>query len=166
MSRRHAATRRVIAKDAKYKDQIVAKFINCLMWDGKKSIAEGIVYDVLKKLDTKRDAEPDASGGSRSGGLSLFFEALGKVRPSVEVKSKRVGGSTYQVPIEVSPVRSQILAIRWLIHSARKRGEKTMRERLEAEILDASQGRGAAFKKREDGQKMAEANRAFSHLRF
>ena len=130
--------------------------MNSLMWEGKKSIAEKIVYGALEKIESK--------GGKE--GRQVFHEAMDNVRPSLEVRSRRVGGATYPVPVEVRPERAQALAIRWLIQSARKRSEKTMMERLAGELSDASQSRGAAVKKREDTHKMADANRAFSHYRW
>jgi small subunit ribosomal protein S7 len=156
MSRRRAAEKRSILPDAKYGDPVVAKFINCLMIQGKKSAAERIVYAAL---DT---------AGSRSGGdpLKMFHDALENIKPSVEVRSRRVGGATYQVPVEVRPQRRQALAIRWLIDTARGRSENTMTDRLSNELLDAANNRGTAVKKREDTHRMAEANKAFSHYRW
>jgi small subunit ribosomal protein S7 len=156
MSRRHAAEKRVILPDAKYGDLVLAKFINCMMYDGKKSVAEDTVYSALEVI------------GERSGqdAVKVFHEALDNVKPSVEVRSRRVGGATYQVPIEVRPIRRQALAIRWLIEIARKRSEHTMKERLSQELLDAANNRGTAVKKREDTHRMAEANKAFSHYRW
>ncbi|HUA51193.1 MAG TPA: 30S ribosomal protein S7 [Candidatus Sulfotelmatobacter sp.] len=156
MSRRRAADRREVLPDAKYGDMVVTKFMNCLMYDGKKSVAEQIVYGALDKIETR--AKADA--------LRMFHDALDNVKPSVEVRSRRVGGATYQVPVEVRPERAQALAIRWLIEHARKRSENTMVDRLSAELLDAANNRGAAVKKREDTHRMAEANRAFSHYRW
>ncbi len=155
--RRRAAEKREVLPDPKFDDLVVTKFINCLMDDGKKSVAEAIFYGALDSVQ------------SRSGGrdpLELFHEALDNVKPTLEVRSRRVGGATYQVPIEVRPERRQALAIRWIIDIARKRSEKTMVDRLADELLDAANGRGAAFKKREDTLRMAEANRAFSHYRW
>jgi len=157
MSRRHAAKKREIHPDAKFGDVILTKFMNCLMYQGKKSVAERIVYDALDRIQSK-------SGGRNS--LEVFHEALANVRPAIEVRSRRVGGATYQVPTEVRPDRAQALAIRWLIIAARKRSEKTMMDRLSAEFMDAANNRGAAAKKREDTHKMAEANRAFAHYRW
>ena len=156
MSRRHAAEKRVILPDAKFGDRVLAKFINCLMYEGKKSVAEQTVYSALDDI------------GRRSGqdAVKVFHEALDNVKPSVEVRSRRVGGATYQVPVEVRPVRRQALAIRWLIEIARKRPEHTMKERLSHELLDAANNRGTAVKKREDTHRMAEANKAFSHYRW
>jgi small subunit ribosomal protein S7 len=156
MARRRAAEKREILKDPKYGDVIVTKFMNCLMYDGKKSVSERILYGAFDAIDGK---------GGR-GCLELFIDALANVRPTLEVRSRRVGGATYQVPTEVSARRAQALSIRWMINAARARPEKTMKERLAAEILDASNGRGAAVKKREDTHKMAEANRAFAHYRW
>lgn len=156
MSRRRAAKKRVVVKDPMYGDTVVTKFMNCLMYDGKKTVAESIVYGAFKKIDGKNGKTC----------IDLFHEALTAVRPILEVRSRRVGGATYQVPTEVSPDRAQALSIRWLINASRSRNEKTMIDRLAAEILDASSGRGAAVKKREDTHKMAEANRAFAHYRW
>jgi small subunit ribosomal protein S7 len=156
MSRRRAAERREILPDAKYGDTVLTKFMNCLMYDGKKSAAEQIVYGALEKIETRTKGDP----------VRLFHEALDNVKPAVEVRSRRVGGATYQVPVEVRTDRSQALAIRWLIDMARKRSETTMVDRLSAELLDAANNRGSAVKKREDTHRMAEANRAFSHYRW
>ena len=156
MSRRRAADRREVLPDAKYGDMVVTKFMNCLMFDGKKSVAEQIVYGALDKIESR----------AKSDALRLFHDALDNVKPSVEVRSRRVGGATYQVPVEVRPERGMALAIRWLIDNARKRSENTMVDRLSAELLDAANNRGAAVKKREDTHRMAEANRAFSHYRW
>ena len=156
MSRRRAAEKREILKDPKYGDAVVTKFMNCLMYDGKKSVSERILYGAFDKID----------GKSGKTCLELFNEALENVRPTLEVRSRRVGGATYQVPSEVPPRRAQALSIRWLINAARARSEKTMVDRLAAEFLDASAGKGAAIKKREDTHKMAEANRAFAHYRW
>jgi small subunit ribosomal protein S7 len=156
MSRRHRAEKRQVLPDAKYGDLILSKFMNMIMIDGKKSAAERIVYGALDIVGdrAKRDA------------VELFHEALDNVAPQVEVRSRRVGGATYQVPVEVRPDRRQALAIRWMVSAARSRSENTMRERLAGELLDASNGRGVAVKKREDTHRMAEANRAFSHYRW
>ena len=156
MSRRHAAEKREILPDAKYGDRVVTKFMNNLMLDGKKSVAESIVYGALDRVQTrlKRNA------------VEAFHEALDNVKPSVEVRSRRVGGATYQVPVEVRSERREALAIRWLIIAARKRNENTMEERLAAELSDAVNNRGTAVKKREDTHKMADANKAFSHYRW
>jgi small subunit ribosomal protein S7 len=156
MSRRRAAEKREINPDAKYGDFVVSKFMNCLMIQGKKSVAENIVYGAFDRIERRTKGDP----------LKVFHEALGNVKPQLEVRSRRVGGATYQVPIEVRPDRAQALAIRWLIGTARKRSENTMRERLAGELLDAAQNRGAAVKKREDTHRMAEANKAFSHYRW
>ncbi|MBC8051301.1 MAG: 30S ribosomal protein S7 [Hyphomicrobiales bacterium] len=156
MSRRHRAEKRDIIPDAKYGDLVLTKFMNSLMFDGKKSGAEAIVYGALDRIETK--AKRDA--------LQMFHEALGNVKPAVEVRSRRVGGATYQVPVEVRNDRRQALAIRWIIAAARKRNENTMEERLSGELLDAANNRGTAVKKREDTHKMADANKAFSHYRW
>jgi small subunit ribosomal protein S7 len=156
MSRRRRAEKREVIPDAKYGDLIVAKFMNSLMYDGKKSAAEGIVYGAFDSIQTKTKQDP----------LIVFHEALRNVSPAIEVKSRRVGGATYQVPTEVRTDRSRALAIRWLITAARGRNEPTMTGRLSGEILDAANNRGSAVKKREDTHKMAEANRAFSHYRW
>jgi small subunit ribosomal protein S7 len=156
MSRRHAAVRRQILPDAKFGDELVAKLMNYIMKDGKKSAAEKIVYSALAKIEDKKKSDP----------LECLKEAIEKIRPTVEVKSRRVGGATYQVPIEVPSRRAQQLALRWLIESSKKRGEKTMDAKLAGEILDALEDRGSSVKKREDTHKMAEANKAFSHYRW
>jgi len=156
MSRRHAAEKREILPDAKYGDRVITKFMNNLMLDGKKSVAETIVYGALSRVETRLKREP----------IQAFHEALDNVKPSVEVRSRRVGGATYQVPVEVRTERREALAIRWLITAARKRNENTMEERLAAELADAVQNRGTAVKKREDTHKMADANKAFSHYRW
>jgi small subunit ribosomal protein S7 len=156
MSRRHRAEKREINPDPKFNDLIVSKFMNSIMRQGKKSVAERIVYGALDRLQSKAKANP----------VQLFHQALENVMPSVEVRSRRVGGATYQVPVEVRNERRQALAIRWLITAARGRNENTMEERLSSELLDAANNRGTAVKKREDTHKMAEANRAFSHYRW
>src|SRR5258708_7570700 len=156
MSRRRAAEKRDFMPDPKFGDAVLAKFINCLMWEGKKSVAESIVYGALDKLRQKSGADP----------LQAFHEALANVRPAVEVRSRRVGGATYQVPMEVRAERAQALSIRWMIEMARKRRETTMEGRLLGELLDASKNIGAAVKKREDTHKMADANKAFAHFRW
>ena len=156
MSRRHSAERRQIIPDAKFGDLVVAKFMNTIMYEGKKSIAEAIVYGALDSIEGKVKADP----------LAVFRQALENVAPSVEVRSRRVGGATYQVPVEVRTERRQALAIRWIIAAARDRNDKTMIDRLSSELLDASNNRGAAVKKREDTHRMAEANRAFAHYRW
>lgn len=154
--RRRAAEKREVLPDPKFNDLVVTKFINCLMEDGKKSVAEAIFYSALDKMQARTSRDP----------LEMFHEAVENVKPSLEVKSRRVGGATYQVPIEVRPDRRQALALRWIIGTAKKRAEKTMMDRLANELMDAAQSRGAAFKKREDTLRMAEANRAFSHYRW
>ena len=156
MSRRHAAEKREILPDAKYGDRVLTKFMNNLMLDGKKSVAEGIVYGALERVQARLKREP----------IQAFHEALDNVKPSVEVRSRRVGGATYQVPTEVRPERAMALAMRWIIDAARARGEHTMMERVAAEILDAANDRGTAVKKRDDTHKMAEANKAFAHYRW
>ena len=156
MSRRHAAVKREVLPDAKYGDRILTKFMNNLMIDGKKSIAESIVYNAFERVEQKLKRAP----------VEVFHEAIDNIKPSVEVRSRRVGGATYQVPIEVRPERREALAIRWLIKASRSRNEKTMEERLAGELVDAVNGRGTAVKRREDTHKMAEANKAFSHYRW
>jgi small subunit ribosomal protein S7 len=156
MPRRRRPEKREILPDPRYGDQVLSKFMNLVMLEGKKSTAEGIVYSALDTIETRLKREP----------LPVFHEALENVKPMVEVRSRRVGGATYQVPVEVRPDRAQALAIRWLIAAARKRPEKTMSARLSAELIEASNNRGSAVKKREDTHKMAEANRAFSHYRW
>ena len=156
MSRRHAAEKREVLPDPKFKDLVITKFMNALMKDGKKSAAERIVYGALELIQTKGAGDP----------IRVFHDAIENVKPTVEVRSRGVGGATYQVPVEVRPDRRQALAIRWLVDHARKRSENTMGERLAGELLDASNNRGAAVKKREDTHKMAESNKAFSHYRW
>jgi small subunit ribosomal protein S7 len=156
MSRRRAAVKREVLPDAKFGDQVLTKFINCLMYEGKKSAAESIVYGAFDRISKRGGQDP----------LRIFHDALANVRPAVEVRSRRVGGATYQVPVEVRTDRSQALAIRWLIGMARGRSENTMEERLSGELMDAAQNRGAAVKKREDTHRMADANKAFSHYRW
>ena len=156
MSRRHKAEKRLINPDPKFGDLVVSKFMNNLMVDGKKSVAEGIVYGALETVQAKAKSDP----------VQTFHQALDNVAPAIEVRSRRVGGATYQVPVEVRMERRQALAIRWIITAARNRNEKTMVERLSGELLDAANNRGTAVKKREDTHKMAEANRAFSHYRW
>ncbi|MEE9446473.1 MAG: 30S ribosomal protein S7 [Arenicellales bacterium] len=156
MPRRREVPKRQILPDPKYKNQTIAKFINTIMSDGKKSVAERIMYGALTSIEERGKGDP----------VEIFNLALEKVSPSVEVKSRRVGGSTYQVPIEVRPSRQVALAMRWLVDAARRRGEKTMMLRLAGELADAAEERGAAVKKREDTHKMADANKAFSHFRF
>ena len=156
MSRRHAAEKREITIDPKFQSAVVSKFMNAVMYDGKKSVAEGIVYTALDTVETRAKKDP----------LAVFHEALNNIKPGIEVRSRRVGGATYQVPVDVRPERAQALAIRWLITAARSRSENTMSARLSGELLDASNNRGNAVKKREDTHRMADANRAFSHYRW
>ena len=156
MSRRHRAEKREVNPDPKFGEIVITKFMNAVMKEGKKSAAERIVYGAFERMETK----------SKSNPVQLFHQALDNVMPAVEVRSRRVGGATYQVPVEVRPDRRRALAIRWLVTAARKRGENTMTEKLAGELLDASNNRGTAVKKREDTHKMAEANRAFSHYRW
>ena len=156
MSRRHAAEKRDILPDPKFGDRVLSKFMNNLMIDGKKSIAEGIVYGAFERVEGKLKRAP----------VEVFHEALENIKPTVEVRSRRVGGATYQVPVEVRPERREARAIRWMIGAARKRKENTMIERLAGELMDAINSRGTAVKKREDTHKMAEANKAFSHYRW
>ncbi len=156
MSRRRAAVKREVLPDAKFGDLVLSKFVNSLMVDGKKSTAERIVYGALQTAQEKASRDP----------IELFHEALENIKPSVEVRSRRVGGATYQVPCEVRPIRQQALAIRWLITAARGRSETTMTARLSGELMEAAQNRGSAIKKREDTHRMAEANKAFSHYRW
>ena len=157
MSRRRRAEKREVLPDPKFGDLIVTKFMNGIMYEGKKAVAESIVYGAMDILEAKRRDQ---------GPLETFHAALDNVAPSVEVRSRRVGGATYQVPVEVRPERRRALAIRWLVSAARNRGENTMTDKLAAELLDASNNRGSAVKKREDTHKMAEANLAFSHYRW
>ena len=154
--RRRSAPKREILPDPKFGDLVLAKFVNILMLDGKKSVAEKIVYDALDTIEAKGNAEP----------IEVFKQALDNIGPQVEIKSRRVGGSTYQVPVEVRADRKMALAMRWIIEAARKRGEKGMKLRLAGEVLDAIQNRGSAFKKKEDTHRMAEANKAFAHFRW
>jgi small subunit ribosomal protein S7 len=156
MSRRREVPKRDPIPDPKYHDKVVAKFINSLMYNGKRSLAEGIFYDAMEQIERKTGKDP----------LEVFREALDNARPQLEVKSRRVGGSTYQVPVEVRPARQRALAMRWLIGYARTRAERGMANQLAAEFLDASQGRGATIKKKDDTHRMAEANKAFSHYRW
>jgi len=156
MARRRRPEKREILPDPRFGDIVVSKFMNLVMYEGKKSVAEAIVYSALETIEAKSRREP----------VGVFHDALANVRPGIEVRSRRVGGATYQVPVEVRPERSQALAIRWLIAAARKRSEHTMAQRLSGELLDAANNRGAAVKKREDSHRMAEANRAFSHYRW
>ena len=156
MSRRHAAEKRVVLPDAKFGDLVLTKFMNNLMVDGKKSAAERIVYNAFDRVEAKLKKAP----------VEVFHEALELINPAVEVRSRRVGGATYQVPVEVRPERRVALAIRWLIKAARSRNENTMEERLAGELMDAVNSRGSAVKRREDTHKMADANKAFSHYRW
>ena len=156
MPRRRVAAKREVLPDPIYNSQLATKFINGLMWDGGRSVAEGIFYGALEEINRRTGDDP----------LKVFKKAMENVKPRVEVKSRRVGGSTYQVPIEVGQMRGQSLAIRWLVNYARQRGEKSMRERLANELMDAAGGRGNAVKKREDTHRMAEANKAFAHYRW
>ncbi|MBX6368882.1 MAG: 30S ribosomal protein S7 [Rhodospirillales bacterium] len=156
MSRRRAAEKREVLPDPKFGDVVLSKFMNVLMYEGKKSVAETIVYGALERIQKRSGQEP----------VKVFHDALANVKPAVEVRSRRVGGATYQVPVEVRADRSQALALRWIIAAARARGENTMEERLAGEISDAAQNRGAAVKKREDTHRMADANKAFSHYRW
>ncbi|HDM10381.1 MAG: 30S ribosomal protein S7 [Deltaproteobacteria bacterium] len=156
MPRKRVVAKREVAPDPKYKSVLVSKFVNSLMKDGKKSVAQSILYDAFDIIKEKTKQEP----------LEVFQKAIENVKPIVEVKSRRVGGSTYQVPTEVRPSRSQALSIRWIISFARGRGEKTMAAKLAGELMDAANGRGASIKKREDTHRMAEANKAFAHYRW
>ena len=156
MSRRHRAEKREVIPDPKFGDLVVTKFMNSLMEAGKKSVAENIVYGAFDIVQSKVKQDP----------ITVFHTALDNIRPALEVKSRRVGGATYQVPVDVRPIRATTLALRWLVDFARKRREKTMTERLMNEILDASNGLGAAVKRREDMHKMAESNKAFAHYRW
>jgi len=174
MSRRRQAEKRVILPDPRFGDLVLSKFINNIMKEGKKSVAERIVYGALLLLDKKaanenydeEDMDGKGKQGSGGKGLLVFRRALKKVRPQLEVRSRRVGGATYQVPVEVRPERAMALAMRWLIDAARNRGEHTMMERVAAELLDAANDRGNAVKKRDDTHKMADANKAFAHYRW
>ncbi|MBO9500004.1 MAG: 30S ribosomal protein S7 [Novosphingobium sp.] len=156
MARRRRPEKREILPDPVYGDQVLSKFMNSVMLDGKKSVAEAIVYGALETIEQRAKREP----------IGVFHDALNNVKPGIEVRSRRVGGATYQVPVEVRPERAQALAIRWLITSARNRSENTMSARLSGELMDAANNRGNAVKKREDTHRMAEANRAFSHYRW
>jgi small subunit ribosomal protein S7 len=156
MPRRRVAAKRDILPDPIYNSALVTKFINGLMWEGKKSLAEKIFYGAMERLGEKTGDEP----------LKVFKKAVDNVKPTLEVKSRRIGGATYQVPIEVNPDRRNALAIRWLVNYARGRGEKTMEDRLVGELLDATNNRGSAVKKKDDVHRMAEANKAFAHYRF
>ena len=156
MSRKKSAPKKLNVVDPKYKSVIIPKLINSLMYDGKKTIAEKIVYDAIDKIKSKSKDEP----------ITIFNEAINNIRPTVEVRSRRVGGATYQVPVEVKAKRSQALALRWLIDASRKRKDKNMSDKIFNEIYDAYQNRGAAIKKKEDTHKMAESNKAFAHFRW
>ena len=180
MPRRRVAAKRVILPDPKFKSELLSKFINSVMKNGKKAVAEKIVYGALERLDTRlrdksKKVDRDEEGGEGSGGkqgfnanalLDIFDQALDNIRPNVEVRARRVGGSTYQIPVEVRPSRRTALAMRWLKIAASQRSEKTMAQRLSAEILDAYDNKGIAVKKREDTHRMAKANQAFAHFRF
>ena len=157
MSRRKAAVKREILPDSKYNNLVVAKCINVVMWDGKKEVAENIVYGAMEKLKSLSKEKDD---------LTIFLEAIDALKPSVEVKGRRVGGATYQVPVEVRKERQQTLALRWLVMFARKRGERSMQDRLFAELRDALNGQGGAYKKKLDTHRMADANKAFAHFRW
>ena len=156
MARRRRPEQREILPDPRFGDVVLSKFMNLVMVEGKKSVAESIVYNALDSIEAKTRRDP----------IGVFHDALSNVKPGIEVRSRRVGGATYQVPVEVPPKRSQALAIRWLIAAARNRSEHTMAQRLSGELVDAANNRGAAVKKREDSHRMAEANRAFSHYRW
>ncbi|MFZ3483464.1 30S ribosomal protein S7 [Sphingomonas sp. 3-13AW] len=156
MARRRRPEKREILPDPVYGDEVLSKFMNSVMLDGKKSVAEAIVYGAFETIEARAKRDP----------IGVFHDALGNVKPGIEVRSRRVGGATYQVPVEVRPERAQALAIRWLIASARNRSENTMAARLSGELMDAANNRGNAVKKREDTHRMAEANRAFSHYRW
>ena len=156
MSRKNKAPRKIFLVDSKYKSTIIPKLINSIMNDGKKTIAEKIVYEAIDKIKSKSKEEP----------INIFNEAINNLRPTVEVRSRRVGGATYQVPVEVKLKRSHALALRWLVEASRKRKDKTMSDKLLNELMDASQNKGAAIKKREDTHKMAESNKAFAHFRW
>ncbi len=156
MARRRRPEKRIILPDPRYGDLVLSKFMNSVMLDGKKAVAEGIVYTAMETVETRAKRDP----------IGVFHDALNNVKPGIEVRSRRVGGATYQVPVEVRTERSQALAIRWLITAARNRSENTMSARLSGELMDAANNRGNAVKKREDTHRMAEANRAFSHYRW
>ena len=156
MSRKRRAPKKILVVDPKYKSTIIPKLINSIMYDGKKTMAEKIVYEAMEKIKTKSKDEP----------INIFNEAIKNIRPTVEVRSRRVGGATYQVPVEVKPNRSQTLAIRWLVGASRKRKDKKMSDKIFNEIYDAYQSRGLAIKKKEDTHKMAESNKAFAHFRW
>ena len=156
MSRKKQAPRRIFYPDTKYNSLVLAKFINCVMYDGKKTTSEKVIYKALEKIKDKTKEDP----------IKIFNEAINNIRPNLEVRSRRVGGATYQVPVDVKTKRSQTLALRWLLESSRRRKNKTLSEKLFNELLDASQNKGAAIKKREDTHKMAESNKAFAHYRW
>ena len=156
MSRKRRAPKRIFLQDAKYKSDLILKLMNSIMYDGKKTIAEKIVYDALNKLQSKAKEEP----------IKIFDTAINNIKPTIEVRSRRVGGATYQVPIEVKPKRSKALAIRWLVNASKKRKDKNMSDKICFELYDAYQGRGSAIKKKEDMHKMAESNKAFAHFRW
>ena len=156
MSRKKSAPKKLIVVDPKYKSVIIPKLINSLMYDGKKTIAEKIIYDAIDKIKSKSKDEP----------ITVFNQAISNIKPTVEVRSRRVGGATYQVPVEVKGNRSQALAIRWLVNAIRNRKEKSLMEKLSSELMDAAGNKGSAIKKREDTHKMAEANKAFAHFRW
>ena len=156
MSRKRKAPKKIPVIDPKYKSTIIPKLINSIMYDGKKTIAEKIIYDAIEKIKSKSKDEP----------LNVFYDAINNIRPTVEVRSRRVGGATYQVPLEVKTSRRLTLAMRWIVSYAKKRSEKNMSTKLAGELLDAADGKGEAVKKRQDTHKMAEANKAFSHFRF
>ena len=156
MSRKNKAPRKIFLVDTKYKSTIIPKLINSIMNDGKKTIAEKIIYDAIDKIKSKSKEEP----------INIFNEAINNLRPTVEVRSRRVGGATYQVPVEVKSKRSQALALRWLIEASRKRKDKQMSDKIFNEIYDAYQNKGSAIKKKEDTHKMAESNKAFAHFRW
>jgi len=156
MSRKKQAPKRIVYPDPKYQSLVLTKFINFVMYDGKRSVAEKIIYTALDKIKEKTKEDP----------IKVFNDAIGKVRPNLEVRSRRVGGATYQVPVEVKSKRSQTLALRWILEASRKRKNKTMSDKLFNELMDASQGKGSSIKKREDTHKMAESNKAFAHFRW
>ena len=156
MSRKRKAPKKIPSIDPKYKSTIIPKLINSIMYDGKKTIAEKIIYDAIDKIKTKSKDEP----------LNVFNDAINNIKPTVEVRSRRVGGATYQVPVEVKSKRAQALALRWIMDATRKRKNKTMADKLYSELMDAFQNKGSAIKKREDTHKMAEANKAFAHFRW
>ena len=156
MSRKKTQPKKNVVPDPKFNSTIIPKLINNIMYDGKRGVAAKIVYDAIDKIKTKSKDEP----------INIFNEAINNIKPTVEVRSRRVGGATYQVPIEVRPSRRQALAMRWLVEAARKRSEKSMDHRLAGELTDAAEGKGSAVKKKEDVHRMAEANKAFSHFRF